>query len=1080
VTSEPGRGVLLLGMHRSGTSVATRILNLMGLHVAGEDDLIPADEENSRGYWESLALTELDDRLLAALGAPWFAPPAAEEVRSRLSDLGDLLPEARRRAGDVLGPGPWVWKDPRTCVLLPFWEQVLGDADPLVMVHRDPLEVAQSVARRDGLDLPHCLALWERSVRGVLQAAATRPLHVESFDALQEDPAGWAARVATFLSHHGFDVRPPDAETLQGELVSPRSARLDKGANRLALSPEQSALWELLKELEQRSGTVEPGLIPGQTASTPSLLAARREAWSLATQLELQIAQRAHYETSTQERLLALERDVQRAGEAAQREVQAARVEVEQQVRIVAGRERSAAEMSERLLAREREADRLRQDLQRVAEQLGRSTELLAREETSVLRPVLRRGYRRARQVARRLSPDAQQRLRAVLSPVADRVAPRSAQSNAYAAARQRAAVAPPRFEREQALHAELLPPGQPGSIDVVVLPVIDWHFRIQRPQHLALELAEGGARVVYLSTEFDRLRPGRPPYRLLEQVADRVWVARLACPDPLPRIYRDPLAPYQITVVAEALRALTEDLGLGFTALLAQHPFWEPVLWACGDQLLAYDLIDDHAGFEGTEPWVLDAERRMLAGVDVTTVTAASLQEKAPGSVLVRNGADVERFATPPYDVRRRARPTLGYFGAIAHWFDVELVALCARAHPDWGVVLIGSTTGADVGGLTKLPNIHLLGELPYDELPSHLHGFDVCMIPFHIIPLTEHTNPVKVYEYLSAGKPVVATAMPEVRLMEPYVHIADDREKFLALLDKAMAEVGDEELAAERRAWARGHTWAARAEAVAEAFRDRTPSASVIVLCYNNLELTRACLDSLERSTRYLDCEIVVVDNASSDGTAEWLRAWAEDREDVVLVLNDENLGFSGGNNVGLAAARGEVLVLLNNDTYVTDGWLYGLIRHLRDDPELGLVGPVTNNIGNEAKVDLKYRSMEEMADAAWRYTSARFRQLLRVPTVAFFCVAMRREVYEEIGGLDEAFGVGFFEDDDYCRRIHAAGYEIAIAEDVFVHHHLSASFDALGAARKQELFEKNKAVYEAKWGEWTPHVYRTGERT
>ena len=210
------------------------------------------------------------------------------------------------------------------------------------------------------------------------------------------------------------------------------------------------------------------------------------------------------------------------------------------------------------------------------------------------------------------------------------------------------------------------------------------------------------------------------------------------------------------------------------------------------------------------------------------------------------------------------------------------------------------------------------------------------------------------------------------------------------------------------------------------------------------------------------------------------DFLRQWARGRDNVTLVLNAENLGFAGGNNTGLAAATGDVLVMLNNDTHVTEGWLLSLTRHLRDDSSLGLIGPVTNNIGNEAKVDLDYGDMDEMLEVARSYTSNRFRQLLRVPTVAFFCVAMRREVYEKVGGLDEAFGVGFFEDDDYCRRVHEAGYDIAIAEDVFIHHHLSASFDALGAARKQELIERNKAGYEAKWGEWTPHVYRPGERT
>ena len=100
-------------------------------------------------------------------------------------------------------------------------------------------------------------------------------------------------------------------------------------------------------------------------------------------------------------------------------------------------------------------------------------------------------------------------------------------------------------------------------------------------------------------------------------------------------------------------------------------------------------------------------------------------------------------------------------------------------------------------------------------------------------------------------------------------------------------------------------------------------------------------------------------------------------------------------------------------------------------------------------------------------------------RLPTAAFFCVMIRRDVYESIGDLCEEYSRGFFEDDDYCRRAEREGWDIECADDVFVHHHLSATFDALGAAAKRELFDRNKAIYEAKWGDWRPHAYRVQRR-
>ena len=95
--------------------------------------------------------------------------------------------------------------------------------------------------------------------------------------------------------------------------------------------------------------------------------------------------------------------------------------------------------------------------------------------------------------------------------------------------------------------------------------------------------------------------------------------------------------------------------------------------------------------------------------------------------------------------------------------------------------------------------------------------------------------------------------------------------------------------------------------------------------------------------------------------------------------------------------------------------------------------------------------------------------------LPVLAFFCVAMPLDVYRSVGGLDENFGTGFFEDDDYCQRVRALDRRLVCAEDVFVHHELSASFDRIDQGERQRLFERNKEYYESKWGPWQRHEYR-----
>src|SRR5437773_8839257 len=119
--------------------------------------------------------------------------------------------------------------------------------------------------------------------------------------------------------------------------------------------------------------------------------------------------------------------------------------------------------------------------------------------------------------------------------------------------------------------------------------------------------------------------------------------------------------------------------------------------------------------------------------------------------------------------------------------------------------------------------------------------------------------------------------------------------------------------------------------------------------------------------------------------------------------------------------------------------------------------------------------------MHTVALLLTSGHLRQTRLMPSVAFFCVAMSREVHREVGQLDEAFGVGMFEDDDYCRRVEQTGRGMACALDVFIHHHSAASFDAMDQSRRWELFERNKQIYEAKWGRWPrrSHMRSLAER-
>jgi GT2 family glycosyltransferase len=410
----------------------------------------------------------------------------------------------------------------------------------------------------------------------------------------------------------------------------------------------------------------------------------------------------------------------------------------------------------------------------------------------------------------------------------------------------------------------------------------------------------------------------------------------------------------------------------------------------------------------------------------------------------------------------------TVGFYGAIAEWFDGDLLADLAELRPDWRFALIGSTFTGDVSRLERLPNVSLLGEKPYAELPRLVASWDCYVVPFKRTALTEATNPVKAYEMLATGKPVVAVNLPELRPMahQRLVSLADDAAGLARAIEQALAD--DSEIERDRRrAFASRNTWQQRCEALDRAVRELFPPASIIVVTYNNLLLNQACLRSIFRETDYPNYEVIVVDNASSDGTAEWLASQAAREPRLKVIGNPGNRGFSAANNQGLRAARGEFLCLLNNDTIVTRGWLATLIGHLRRRPELGLVGPVSNMVGNEAKVPVGYGSIAEMPSWAEAYCRAHDGELVPLMMLGFFCVAMRREVYARVGELDEEFGIGYFEDTDYCYRTRRQGYELCCAHDAFVHHWQGASFRLLGDDSFASIYENNQKLFEAKWG-------------
>ncbi len=624
---------------------------------------------------------------------------------------------------------------------------------------------------------------------------------------------------------------------------------------------------------------------------------------------------------------------------------------------------------------------------------------------------------------------------------------------------------------------------------DVLIFPVFDYDFRFQRPQQIATELARRGHRVFWVSPSRVVSEGGAKRYEIIA-LRENLWELHLRMPPQ--DLYRGTLNDGDLESMIAALTSFFRDSAVAACCSLVQFPYWRKCALALRSSFgakVVYDCMDDWRSWTA-EPAIgafsLAEERSLARDCDLLVVTAREFEERYTreglSPMVVRNAADFAFFAAGSSGALSAdiPRPVIGYYGAIADWFDLEVVREVALARPQYSFVLIGQNYHGGIRKLRKLPNVFLLGEKHYRDLPSYLRDFSVCLIPFVPSPVVKAVDPVKLYEYFSQGKPVVSTPMPELEPLGDLIYFAHGPEEFARHIDTALAE-SDPTLVERRVSFAAQNTWTHRVEDLAAGIQATYPLISILMVTYNCREFLRPCLDSIRRNTAYPNYELVAVDNNSSDGSQDILREYAAGDSRIHLELLAENLGFAGGNNEAARHSRGEYLLPLNPDTIVTFGWMHRLLRLFQNCPDTGIAAPVTNFSGNETKIDFEYVDLASMEEFAHAVAQRQMGNSFEIAVAPLLCGLIPRQLWMALGGLDENFRVGMFEDDDFSGRVRQAGYRIKVAEDCFVHHFGSGSFAKLPSEESSRIFEDNRRVFEAKWKRpWANHRHRAGVKT
>jgi glycosyltransferase involved in cell wall biosynthesis len=363
---------------------------------------------------------------------------------------------------------------------------------------------------------------------------------------------------------------------------------------------------------------------------------------------------------------------------------------------------------------------------------------------------------------------------------------------------------------------------------------------------HLACHLASQGGRVLYVEAPLTPvgLRRGRgflnelaKTFQAPRRVDTCLWVRRHFAPVPYhaatsltSRRLANQLAQ---RLLAPMIRRDLAGLGIHNPILIAGLPHAVDLLPLVRHTCVVYHCADDYASVRGFPASLPALEADLCRQADLVITTSETLWRDRlrfnANTHWVPNGVDFAHFggvAEPARELQHLKKPVVGFVGGLSEWVDIDLIAELAKRRREWAFVLIGPI-GVDVSRVQTEANVHLLGPKPYTELPSYLAAMDVALIPFKRDRVTYHADPIKAYEYLAAGLPVVATEMPALRRLDYVVRLAQTAHDFENQIEAAIQE-GRDTRKHDRQSEAARHSWSSRFETIDALVRQSPACAS------------------------------------------------------------------------------------------------------------------------------------------------------------------------------------------------------------------------------------------------------------